>query len=164
MKRMSVYDRMALGQPEILSGVDILGDPAMGVQAEQAGDAVKFKVAEYTAADEIHFGIGGAVVIGPGVVGQVFQAQVSTPFKPTHVSIRSTVAPFLMIEQVVIGPTRLIDGNPINGENWSEVSLNGAVRWPTAETSQIIAFTVTNLDLVNAHRPGITLKGWRLRK
>lgn len=171
--RQSVYDRMAMSGPEILgpsrmprmSGVDIVGNPAMGVAAEAAGDAIKYKVAEYTAADQIHFGIASpAATIDAGAVGVVFQRQVSTPFKPEQVSLRSTDAPFLVIVQVQIGPTLLIDGDPIAAENWSEVSFNNDVQWPTAETSQFITFTLNNLDLVNARRPGITLRGWRLRK
>lgn len=160
----SAYDRMLMSGPEILGGVEIVGNPALGVSKEGAGDAVRYKVAEYLAADEIHMGIGGVIVVPAATAGFILQAQVSTPFKPQRVSIRSTVAPWLMIEQVTIGPTRLIDGNPISGENWSEVSLNQQIEWPTAETSQLIIFQLANLDPVNAHRPGITLKGWRLRK
>ncbi len=151
------------GQPDILAGVDIVGDPAQMVE-DDAGSAVKYKQAGYTAADEIHMGIGGVATIPAASAGNILQAQVSCPFKPTRVSIRSTVAPDIMVEQVRIGPTTLIEGDPIAGEIWSEVSLNQAVRWPTAETSQLIIFTLTNLNAVDAVRPGITIKGWRLRK
>lgn len=153
-----------------LQDIEILGDPAVKVAEIDDNLAVKYKGKEYKNADRINVGVSGTADLpawsgtGPGVPFS-FSVAVSTPTKVYRVTIPSFIAPFLVFSSVKIGPTELIDGNPICGDIWSEVSENNAVDWPTAETSQTITFTGQSFatSTVTMRQPRITLYAVRLR-
>lgn len=154
-----------------LSDVEILGDPAVKVAEIDESLSVKYKGKEYKNADRINVGVSGVAEVaawaGPGNPGVPFQfaVPVSTPTKVYRVTVPSFIAPFLVFSSVKIGPTELIDGQPICGDIWSEVSENNAVDWPTAETSQTITFTGQSFATaaVTMRQPRITLYAVRLR-
>jgi hypothetical protein len=164
-RRRSAWDEVG----ESLGNVEILGEPAEEVEVADEF-AVKYKGKRYKNADKINIGVSGTQELdaysgtGPGVPFQ-FQVAVSTPSKVYKVTIPSFIAPFLVISQVTIGPWRLVDGQPISADIWSEVSRNNSVNWPTAETSQNITFSGESFATaaVAMRQPRITLFAIRLR-
>lgn len=163
----NAWDAMVSGT-QILSGPEILGDPAMAVAAStitEADRSVAKYVAEagYTASDRIRVGIGAPRTMAAGVQS-TFQVQVNTPFKAELVCVPSFLQPALYVDAVTIGATNLVDGDQIDTACWSEVSRQAAVSWPTADTSQNIIIKMTNGDTVPKNFVSISLQGIRLRK
>jgi hypothetical protein len=158
-----------VGGPMIVSGPEILGDPAMavaaGAVATEADKSVAKYVAEagYTASDRIVVGIGAPRTLAAGA-SATFETQVNTPFKPESVCVPSWLQPGLVVTAVIIGPTNLVDGDAIDTTRWSEVSLQARVSWPTADTSQKIIIRLTNNDTVAKTNVSVSLYGVRLRK
>jgi hypothetical protein len=163
----NAWEAMA-GSPEILSGPEILGNPALAVAAgsiTEADKSVTKYVAEggYRASDRIRVGVGARRNLAVGAQ-QTFQVQVNTPFKPELVCVPSWLQPALMCDSVQIGATNLVDGDPIDTTCWSEVSQQAQVSWPTCDTSQNIIIKMTNGDTVIKNNASISLQGIRLRK
>lgn len=163
---MNAWDRMTgagVGSPEILSALEILGDPAMAVPTQADRDVTKYLDAGYKASDKIYFGVGNNATLAAGATGIVFQQQVQTPFKPLKLTFPSQYCPDVLINQVQIGSVLLLEGNPIPIEVWSEVSRNNQVSWPTLDTSQSLIITLTNAGLVDVL---VNIGSWgiRLRK
>jgi hypothetical protein len=155
----SVYDAM-LQDVEIITrprGAS-LGNPAMAVDQAPEDAAVEYTQDKYNNADRINVGVGGLFAVPASSTAQI----ISNPFRTQKVTIPSSVAEFLLLDQITIGSVNLIDGDPICADIFSEVSLNNQVNWPTAQTGQQFRITVTNADAA-PHQPRITLSGIRLR-
>lgn len=167
---MRAFDRLlgvggGVGSPSILGTPSILGDPtALVVEVD---NPVKYIEDGFKAADRIHVGVGGgtglAATIAAGA-SVTLTAQVANPFKPEFVTIQSAKAPGLFITEIDIAATRLLDGDPIPCEVFSEVSNYGRVSWPTVGTSQFIRITVVNRNAAAVTLVGFALQGIRLRK
>lgn len=154
-----------VGAPMIVGRPEILGDPAAAINnlVEADAEVVKY-IAEgkYTASDRIRVGIGAARTLAAGVE-DTFETQVNTPFKPEIVHVPSFLQPGLMCTAFIIGPTNLIDGDPIDTSCWSEVSTQAKVSYPTANTSQKLIVKLRNNDTVAKNNVSINVQGVRLR-
>jgi hypothetical protein len=62
-----------------------------------------------------------------------------------------------------IGPTELVDGDPIFLECMTEVSLSNLISYPTAQTSQEIVARILNASAAQVDGFSLALLGIRLR-
>jgi len=157
----NAYDRMmGVGDVDILSGnVDILGDPAAAVDA--ANPVGKYIDGKYTIQDRIDLGFAeNGTVVAAGAL-QTFNATCASPFKPLEFVIDSTIATFLSITLIRIGASIYVEGGPVAGAIYSEVSLARKISWRTVQTQVPIQVTVRNND-VNPHAVNMTVRGFRL--
>lgn len=148
--------------------VEVLGAPAI-LSESISQDAVRFYNNGFKSADEVNLGLTGIQewAAAPNPLTPNYQdvpnPTLDLPFSTQRVTIPSTVAPFFVISNVKIAAIQLIEGQPVCGEIFSEVSLNNGVRWPTAQTGQNIRMTLGNTDTANAYQPRVSLTGIRLR-
>lgn len=148
--------------------IQIVGDTAIRVDA--AGTPVEYTEKGYTIAEEVNLGIGGrfALQVAPSPTTG-FEALIPTPqnvplpFMAQRLTIPSSVALFLMLSMAKIAAVDLIDGDPICGDIFSEVSLNNAIRWPTANTGQQVGLRAINTTTSGPVEPRVSLTGVRLR-
>ena len=159
----SVYDAM-LGDVDIISRSPYLGNPAEMVENAPQDATTKYADRVFSNSDRINMGVGGRFSVPAATTSNIPPPNVSDPFKTLKVTIPSSVAEFLLVVQVTIGPVMLIDGDQIAADLWSEVSLNNGVDWPTAQTGQSFRFQIENADAVAPHEPRLTLTGFRLRQ
>ncbi len=152
--------------------VQVLGDHTLGdaaVAVEAAPNPVQYQNQQYKTAEEVNLGLGGRFVIAAaasptvGTTESLPSPNTSLPFMTQRVTIPSSVALFLMVRSAKIAAIDLIDGEPICGDIFSEVSLNNGVRWPTAQTGQQIQVSIDNTDTLSSHEPRVSLTGVRLR-
>ena len=147
--------------------VQILGAPAAMVETPTR--QVEYRQQTYSQAEEVNLGLGGrfSVPAAPsavlGTTLPVPAPNTALPFETNRLTIPSSVSLYFMIPQAKIAAIDLIDGEPICGDIFSEVSLNNQVSWPTAQTGQQIQMSVMNTDPDSAHEPRISLTGMRLR-
>lgn len=147
--------------------VEILGDPA--ARTEDPRNVVQYTDNDYKIAEEVNLGLGGRFLVNqaPSAVASFTAAlpapNTSLPFKTLRATIPSNVALYFMLSRIKIAATDFLEGDPICGDIFSEVSLNNSVRWSTAQTGQQIQISVDNTDAAAAHEPRLTLTGIRLR-
>lgn len=162
MAKQDMFRRITSNGP-----IQILGDAAMKVPQSQ--NPVQFQEQDYDIAEEINVGLGGRFLIAaaPSAIASTSALlptpNVSLPFMTQRATIPSSVSLFLMISSAKIAAVDLIDGDPICGDIFSEVSLNNGVRWPTANTGQQIRIGVDNTNIASAIEPRMSLTGVRLR-
>jgi hypothetical protein len=148
-----------------VGAIEILGDPTLRAPESDAPNRVRYTDDDWRNSDQILFGIGestGGVTVRAGGTALLSQ-QVSTPFKALRLVAPSTLAPGLFIESLKIGPTELVDGDPVFLEALTEVSLANLISFPTAQTSQSIAVRVRNTTAADVDEFSIALLGIRLR-
>ena len=149
-----------------VGAVEILGDPAVAATAGQVGGReVLYRPDAWTNSDQILFGIGselGGVTLPAGLT-TILRQQVSTPFKALRMVVPSTLAPGLFMTSLKIGPTELVDGDPIFLECMTEVSLSNLISYPTAQTSQEIVARILNASAAQVDGFSLALLGIRLR-
>lgn len=149
--------------------VQVLADPAIAVDQANAAQMVKYTEQGYNNAEEVNMGLGGRFLIGAApsatqsLVVPLPSPNTSLPYMTQRVTIPSSVALFLMVVTAKIAAIDLIDAEAICGDIFSEVSLNNAVRWPTAQTGQQIQISIGNTDATDPHEPRMSLTGVRLR-
>jgi hypothetical protein len=164
----SVYDAI-LEDVEIMrrkggyGGSASVGNPAIRLDQPNAASEYAYTQDQFNKGDVINVGVGGTFSVPAATSVQIPTPNISNPFKAEKVTIPSSVAEFLLLQQVTIGATNLIDGDAICADIFSEVSLNNCVSWPTAQTGQQFRVQIQNADAVNAHQPRLTLTGIRLR-
>lgn len=145
---------------EFVSGpVEILSDRAIVVP--EVDNPAKYLEGKYIAQDRIDVGFGNAAALAIGATTPYTQT-VSTPFKPEELTVPSWLAPFVSITAIDIGPNRYIDGGPVPGDQYSEVSNTRKVSWGTVQTGVPIVITLRN-DSGNVLVVKFCLRGLRLR-
>jgi hypothetical protein len=142
--------------------VEIVGDVAAMVTEADKG-IVNYTQEGYKLADKTYVGLGNGQALGIGAQAVLRQAVV-TPFKPLKLIIPSYIAPGLVVVGCQIGPTQMIDGQPICADAFTEVSNALQFSWPTVEMSQEIIITVLNRGLAAIQFLDIAFYGIRLRK
>lgn len=143
-----------------LGNVSILGDPAMRVDSPIK--YVDYVDKKYTEAEEVSFGLGGRQVILAGASERLKAPTTDNPFLALRATIPSSVSLYFMIDFMQVASTVLLEGDPICGDIYSEVSLNNSVRWPTVQTGTAYKIGLNNTD-TDPHEPRFTLTGIRLR-
>lgn len=138
----SAYDRL-MGTGGRMGQIEIVGDEAAMVTEADKG-VVTYVEAGYKVADKTYVGLGNGVALPGGGVITPLQVPVITPFKPLKMIIPSWAAPGLVVVNVQIGPTQLIDGNPMPADAFTEVSTINHFSWPTVEMSQNITVQIQN--------------------
>lgn len=162
---MSVYRDLVR---QVNGGVEILGDPAVRVDETPSGVEIRYKDTVYTKAEQINVGLGGRfrVAAAPtpdeSFVTAIPSPNIDLPFIAQKLTVPSNVALYFMLTFAQVSSVTLIDGDAVCMDLFSEVSLNNAVRWPTAQTGQSIKLQVGNTDMA-AHEPRVSLTGVRLR-
>jgi hypothetical protein len=162
-----MFSRLARAGNPNLGNVEILGDPA--TRTDVAAEMVKYIDQGYNVAEEVNLGLGGRFPVPAAsspTVGTTLNLpapNTSLPFKTLRATIPSNVALYFMLTRIKIAATDFLEGDPICGDIFSEVSLNNSVRWSTAQTGQQIQMDVSNTDPGAAHEPRLTLTGIRLR-
>jgi len=148
------------GPAEILSGYD--GD--VGDRANMVADIdnpAKYLEGKYTIQDRIDLGFAqNPTIIAPGAT-QLFTAVCSSPFKPLRFLIDSAVASDVSVMSVVIGSAIYVEGGPVPGAMYSEVSTEGRVSWRTVQTTVPIQIIIRN-DSAAAVSCKLGLRGFRL--
>jgi hypothetical protein len=147
------------GTTEIGSPFVEIGERTMAVP--EVDQVAKYTEGKYTIQDRIDIGIGDNAVLAPGAT-VTYQTTVTTPFKPESFTIPSSFASDVSVVGIDIGPCRYIDGLPVPGDNYSEVSLDRKVSWGTVQTGVPIRVTLRN-DTAAAVNVKMTLRGLRLR-
>jgi hypothetical protein len=152
---------MGVGQPiEMLGGpTEMLGDPASMVA--DIDNPAKYLEGKYTIQDRIDLGFAqNPATIAPGAI-QLFTAVCSSPFKPLRFLIDSAVAADVSVVSVVIGSAIYIEGGPVPGAMYSEVSTEGRVSWRTVQTTVPIQIGIRN-DSAAPISCKLGLRGFRL--
>jgi hypothetical protein len=164
---MNAYQRlMQQGQGGAVGTVEIVGDDAALVTEADKG-VITYIDQGYKVADKTYVGLQApatpafAAAPAPDVTLTV---PVVTPFKPIQMVIPSWVAPGLVVVGVQIGPTQLIDGNPMPADAWTEVSTINTFSWPTVEMSQSIIVVIRNRNAFAIDFFNMGFYGIRLRK
>lgn len=142
--------------------VEIVGDPAAMVTEADKG-VVNYTQEGYKLADKTYVGLGNGAALAAGA--QVVLTQpVITPFKPLKLIIPSYIAPGLVVVGCQIGPTQMVDGQPICADAFTEVSNALQFSWPTVEMSQNIILTLLNRGPAAIDFLDVAFYGIRLRK
>lgn len=144
-----------------VNGVDILGDPAQRVDAPLK--YVDYVDKKYTQAEEVQFGLSGRQAIAAATSERLDAPSTDQPFLALRATIPSSVALYFVINFMQVSSVVLLEGNPICGDIFSEVSLNNGVRWPTVQTGTAYKMDFENTDPTDPHEPRFTLTGIRLR-
>jgi hypothetical protein len=153
----------AVGEPrDVYVGgpVEIVGDRAVVVA--EVDNPAKYLEGKFVAQDRIDIGFGNAAILLAAPAQLIFTATASTPFKPEELTIPSWLAPFVSVIAIDIGPNRYIDGGPVPGDQYSEVSNTRKVSWGTVQTGVPMSITLRN-DTVNPLTIKFCLRGLRLR-
>lgn len=163
MARGTVYDKL-VGK---VDAVEILGDPAQAV--EEPERFVKYQNKIYRVAEEVNVGIGGrfaipaAVSPTDGSQARIPSPNIDQPFLTQRVTIPSQSSLYLLLVFAQVSSIVLIDGDPVCGDIFSEVSLNNGVRWPTIQTGQSVKVDFENANPLAAVEPRMSLTGVRIR-
>jgi hypothetical protein len=149
------------GPAEILSGYD---GTDVGDRANMVADIdnpAKYLEGKYTIQDRIDLGFSqNPATIAPGAT-QLFTAVCSSPFKPLRFLIDSAVAADVSVMSVVIGSAIYVEGGPVPGAMYSEVSTEGRVSWRTVQTTVPIQIVIRN-DSAAPVSCKLGLRGFRL--
>ncbi len=162
---MNAYERL-LRAGGNMGQIDILGDVAAMVTEADKG-ITTYTESGYKLADKTYVGLGlatGIVMNPPGGLDITLNQPVVTPFKPLLLCIPSWAAPGVMVVGCQIGPTQLIDGQPIPADVFTEVANSANFSWPTVEMSQSINLVLRNTNAVVPDPFNIAFYGIRLRK
>ncbi len=159
---------MGVGQPiEMLGGpTEMLGGDYgdVGDRASMVADIdnpAKYLEGKYSIQDRIDLGFSqNPATIAPGAVA-LFTAVCSSPFKPLRFLIDSAVAADVSVVSVVIGSSIYVEGGPVPGAMYSEVSTEGRVSWRTVQTTVPIQVQIRN-DSAAAVSVKLALRGFRL--
>ncbi len=163
---MNAYERLLKGGVANMGQIEIMGDTAAMVTEADKG-IVTYTEQGYKIADKTYVGLGlptGIVMAPAGGIDTVLDQPVVTPFKPLMLCIPSWAAPGVLVVGVQIGPTQLIDGQPIPADVFTEVSTANNFSWPTVEMSQNIHIVLRNLNALAPDPFNIGFYGIRLRK
>lgn len=159
---------MGVGQPiEMLgSPTEILGayDGDVGDRASLIADIdnpAKYLEGKYSIQDRIDLGFAqNPTTIAAGLT-QLFTAVCSSPFKPLRFLIDSAVAADVSVMSVVIGSSIYVEGGPVPGAMYSEVSTEGRVSWRTVQTTVPIQIVIRN-DSAAPVAVKMSIRGFRL--
>lgn len=148
---------------DLLSDVEILGDPAAAV-TEADKSVVEYLQKGFKLSDKIWVAVGETTIAGAGGTGQV-TAQVSNPFKPVRMCTASQYAPDSFIQNFEYGALRFFDGaaHGVQLDCFTEAANLGDLSWPTVQTSQNMIGTILN-DSANAQPYTLNFYGIRLRQ
>lgn len=139
----SAYDRLYGAPSSRMGQIEIVGDDTALVTEADKG-VITYVEAGYKVADKTYVGLGNGIALpGAGIITPL-AVPVVTPFKPLKMIIPSWAAPGLVVVAVQIGPTQMIDGNPIPADAFTEVSTVNQFSWPTVEMSQQIMVQIQN--------------------
>jgi hypothetical protein len=162
---MNAYQRL-LGAGNAMGQIEIMGDAAALVTEADKG-IVTYTEQGYKVADKTYVGLGlatGIIMNPPLGLDITLNQPVVTPFKPLLLVIPSWAAPGVMVVGCQIGPTQLIDGQPIPADAFTEVANSSSFSWPTVEMSQSITLVLRNTNPVVPDPFNIAFYGIRLRK
>lgn len=160
---------LGVGQP-----IEMLGSPTeilgaydgsdVGDRANMVADIdnpAKYLEGKYTIQDRIDLGFAqNPTTIAPGAT-QLFTAVCSSPFKPLRFLIDSSVATDVSVMSVVIGSAIYVEGGPVPGAMYSEVSTEGRVSWRTVQTTVPIQILIRN-DSAAPVAVKMSIRGFRL--
>jgi hypothetical protein len=157
---MSAFDRLVgMNGPIDIGDVEMLGDPAMYVPT--VDKPATYTEGKYTIQDRIDLGFAqNPTVIAAGMQA-VFTASCSSPFKPERFMIDSAIAADVSVMSIDIGSARYIEGGPVPGAVYSEVSVTNKVSWRTVQTTVPITVTIRN-DSANPVSCKMGVRGFRL--
>lgn len=163
---MNAYQRLLSAGGAAMGQIEIMGDVAAMVTEADKG-ITTYTEGGYKLADKTYVGLGlptGIVMNPPGGLDITLNQPVVTPFKPLLLIIPSWAAPGVMLVGCQIGPTQLIDGQPVPADTFTEVANSANFSWPTVEMSQNITLVLRNTNAVVPDPFNIAFYGIRLRK
>lgn len=148
---------------ELMSDVEVVGDPAM-VVTEADKSITEYVAKGFKLSDKIWVGVGNGVLVAAGpATAATLQQQVNNPFKPYRIVFPSEYAVDSYLEQLSYGSLNMVDGDPIPNAAFTEAANRGDVSIPTVQTAQPITIRLRN-DGTNSLNAAYGLMGIRLRQ
>jgi hypothetical protein len=156
----NAFERLVgMNGPIDMGDVEMLGDPAMYVP--EVDRPAKYTEGKYTIQDRIDLGFAQNPTVIQAGQQAVFTAACSSPFKPERFMIDSAIAADVSVMSVDIGSARYVEGGPVPGSQYSEVSVANRVSWRTVQTTVPITVTIRN-DSGNPVSVKMGVRGFRL--